>query len=318
MTSNSPWIIGLIAGRSGKTLINRLKEKGLDVALICGDESDSGFNLATYSKAIKFTPISYKTQVEEAIHFFKNKNIHGLILGTGTWFALEILKFFAKENLPVSHHPDSTFLFKDKYKTKSIFQKKGMKTPNGYLIYNMRDLFDANIEILGGVVVKSNIDLFPVSCFYSQKKLVDFLSSIEDGIFKKGILLETFVHGNDATVPLFVSKNEDINFQKIIYWSKQYNYKLKGFGELENYKLNNMQKDEIKKEVFEFIKSTNYYGVCRFDIRVAKDTYYYLEVNSVVSIRDEGSSYKSFKKEGILLDTLAIDAYLENLGIGEK
>ena len=53
--------------------------------------------------------------------------------------------------------------------------------------------------------------------------------------------------------------------------------------------------------------------MCRFDIRITEEDYYFLEINSVISIRTEGSSYQSMIEQGVEMEKVAIDTYLKNI-----
>jgi D-alanine-D-alanine ligase-like ATP-grasp enzyme len=128
----------------------------------------------------------------------------------------------------------------------------------------------------------------------------------------KGILIEEYIDGNDLTIPVFASINS-VECPCLVYWSKQTNYKLEGFGELTNDKIPLDIEQVLLKDCQSMIQKLGYFGVCRFDIRVSKEEYYFLEINSVVSIRDEGSSFKAMKAKGINYVKKSIDVYLNNI-----
>lgn len=299
--------IGLIAGKSSGTLTKAIKAKGFEVVLLCGTENDPGYAEADFSKAIFFNIGDDDLKFQEAIDFFKSHNIDGLILGTGIWFALEIANRLFERGTPISHSSYHLKLFKDKNETKKIFVEEGLSIVPSEILY------DHSLPTLSlPFVVKSNIDLFPVFLCHSIDHYKSFISKLDQNVIKKGILIEEYIEGNDCTVPVF-SDNKKILAPQIIYWSKQKNYKLEGFSELKDYKLDISTEKEITKVCEKLISKINYKGVCRFDIRIGEKGFFFLEINSVVSIRSEGSSYEAMSRAGIDYVNVAIETYLNNI-----
>ncbi len=185
-----------------------------------------------------------------------------------------------------------------------------MNTPN----YNSyKTLNEDIIELVRfPSVIKSNIDLFPVFYCKDKSRILKLIDEVEQDKLDKGVLVEECIEGNDITIPVAATKSK-IKALDVIYWSKQHNYKLEGFNDLLDIKLSQEQENELLSKCEEFINKTGYYGLCRFDLRISKTDYYFLEVNSVISIRNEGSSYQSMIKNGIILEKLAIDTYIDNI-----
>ena len=131
-------------------------------------------------------------------------------------------------------------------------------------------------------------------------------------IIINGIIIEEYADGNDCTVPVF-SDIDNIHAPAIVYWSKQQTYKLKGFSKLKSYTLSQNQEDLIVRKCEEIVHNIGYRGVCRFDIRITNDNYYFLEINSVISIRSEGTSFQALKEKGINILEKSLKVYLNNI-----
>jgi len=299
--------IGLIAGKSSETLTKAIQSRGYQVVLLCGKESDPGFLVADFSKAMFFSISDKDVNYQEAVTFFKNHQIDGLILGTGIWFALEIANRLYDEGIPISHSPKHLKLFKDKNATKKIFKEEGFPIIESQILFNR---YVPSISL--PFVVKSNIDLFPVFLCHSHEDYIRFVSKLSDNVLKNGILIEEYVEGNDCTVPVFCDHLR-VFAPQIIYWSKQKNYKLEGFSDLKDYLISESAASKVTQICEKLVLKTGYRGVCRFDIRIGKRGFYFLEINSVVSIRSEGSSFEAMSDAGIDYINMAITTYLNNI-----
>lgn len=302
--------LGLVSGKSSGTLITELKKRGHEIYLVCGKQSDPGYLEADKSIAMYFTLENTNENISIAVNFFIENNIDAFILGTGTWFTFEIANQLIEQNIPISHNIEISKLFKNKTLTKELFVSNNLITPSFQTLYDLSDeqIKDINYPI----VVKSNIDLFPVFLCKDKERLIKLRSEVDDTVIQKGVLFEECIEGNDITIPVSATKSE-VNALDVIYWSKQHNYRLEGFNELVNVRLTKNQENILKDACEKFIISTKYYGLCRFDLRITEDISYFLEVNSVISIRNEGSSYQSMINKGIQLEKIAIDTYLKNI-----
>ena len=301
--------IGLVAGKSSETLTKELQNRGFEVYLLCGKASDSGYDIANKSIDLYFTIDNSDSQVLKAVNFFLQNEIDSFILGTGTWFAFEIAESLHKEGVNISHNIDISKIFKDKVLTKELFLKNNLNTPR-YSSYKT-----LNAEIIEMLefpnVIKSNIDLFPVFYCKDKSRILKLMSEVDQDKLDKGFLIEECIEGNDITIPLAATRNK-VKALDVIYWSKQHNYKLEGFNDLLDVTLSEEKEKEILAKCEQFITNIGYYGLCRFDLRITKTDYYFLEINSVISIRNEGSSYQSMINKGIELEKIAIDTYINN------
>ena len=302
--------IGIITGKSGNTLVRYLKEQGHTIYVITGDLEKGGVNLAEEYYYHYFDINDDNSLVYTDIcDWFQSKSVEGFILGTGVWFAHDIaLMLNNSYGIPCSHSVDYISVFKDKIKTKELFKKYGLKTPVFQYSY------DKNIEVKLSVpfVVKSSIDLFPVWLCHNLVHFNVFKDSISDSVWGRGVLIEQYIKGNDLTVPVFSALGEEKE-SCLVYWSKQKNYRLEGFGELTSDRVPKEVEGSILSECNLMIADLGYFGVCRFDVRVSNNEYFYLEINSVVSIRSEGSSFKAMKAVGINYVENSIDVYLKNI-----
>jgi carbamoylphosphate synthase large subunit len=302
--------IGLITGKSGNTLVKYLKGEGHDVFVVTGDRINGGIDFANETY-FKFFDIRNNNDlfINEICDWLLAKKIDGFILGTGVWFAHEIANRLSKKhNISVSHNVNYLGIFKNKYETKKLFEQFGLNTP----LYQFLSDKEENITLKLPFVVKSNIDLFPVWLCHSYEDFMVFKERINEVVWGKGILIEEYIEGNDLTIPVFAGI-ESVESPCLVYWSKQANYKLEGFGELTNDKIPKNIEQILLKDCQSMIEKLGYFGVCRFDIRVSNKEYYFLEINSVVSIRDEGSSFKAMKDVGINYVEKAIKVYLNNI-----
>jgi hypothetical protein len=302
--------IGIITGKSGNTLVKRLKELGHDVFVVSGDLDHGG---CIYANDYFLKYFNYgsdnNSDFNKIITWLLEKEIQGFIMGTGVWFAHEIaILLFRNYNIPISHSIDHLLLFKNKEKTKLLFKEFNFNTPDYEMVYTR----NPEVTLKFPFVVKSNIDLFPVWLCHSNDAFLKFLNGINEFVLNCGVLLEEFIQGNDLTIPVFARKNK-VLAPKLIYWSKQLNYKLEGFDELTNDTVPLDSHANILSSCEKFISYLGYFGVCRFDIRVSNSNFYFLEINSVVSIRDEGSSFNAMKEEGINYLEESLSVYLENL-----
>jgi carbamoylphosphate synthase large subunit len=302
--------IGLISGKSSKTLTLELKRRGFEVILLCGKSSDPGFNDANQSLELFFTLKNTQSNIKIAVNYFLENKISALILGTGTWFAFEIAEVLEKKGIPTSHNLQISKVFKDKFLTKKLFERYGLNTPE-YIFKNKIKKEDI-IEMKFPSVIKSNIDLFPVFLCKDEIRGLKFIEETDNDIIKKGVLFEKYYQGNDITIPVMATKNNSKGLG-VIYWSKQMNYRLEGFDALQKIKLNTEDENSLINMCENFLLKTGYYGLCRFDIRLTKQDKFFLEVNSVISIRNDGTSYQSMINKDINLEKIAIDTYLKNI-----
>jgi len=307
--------IGIITGKSGNTLVKHLNNLGHTVYVVTGDLEKGGANFAkdyfhNYFNVKDDNALQYKNICEWLLEY----EIEGFILGTGVWFAHDIAKILNIDHgIPCSHSVEYISVFKDKIKTKELFEEYGLKTPDYQCLYDKT----TDIKLSTPFVVKSNIDLFPVWLCHEISDFIKFKDTIDDSVWAKGVLIEQFIEGNDLTVPVFTSIG-NVEESCLVYWSKQKNYKLKGFGELTNDKIPKNVESNLLIECNSMISNLGYYGVCRFDIRVSNNKYYYLEINSVVSIRNEGTSFNAMRNVGINYVEKAIEIYINNIDLQIK
>lgn len=305
--------LGIVTGKSGNTLVKYLVGLGHEVYVITGDYKSGG---GEHAKAVYY---KYFIVADDSTEEYKkicnwlvDKGIDGFILGTGVWFAHEIAFKLNKEyGVSISHNVDYLGVFKNKFKTKELFAKFGLMSAKHQFLTTK--IF--NFELEPPFVVKNNIDLFPVWLCHSIEEFLTFQSKTSDSIWTRGVLLEEYIEGNDLTIPVFARVNS-VDVPCLVYWSKQANYKLEGFGDLTQDRIPVEVQQKLLKECKLMIEDLGYFGVCRFDVRVSKEEYYYLEINSVVSIRDEGSSFKAMKEVGINYVERAMTVYLDNILYG--
>jgi carbamoylphosphate synthase large subunit len=304
--------IGIITGKSGNTIVKHLNNLGHTVYVVTGDIENGG---ATFAKEYyhHFFHIGDDNNIvyKNICKWFSEKSIDGLILGTGVWFAHDIAKLLNESyGISCSHNIEYLSFFKNKLFTKKLFDEYGLKTPDYQFLLTKTD----EVIISFPFVVKSNIDLFPVWLCHNSLDFNMFKHTIEDSVWAKGVLIEQYIEGNDLTIPVFksIGLNED---SCLVYWSKQKNYKLEGFGELTNDIIPKSIEKDLLNECNSLISNTGYFGVCRFDIRVSKKDYYFLEINSVVSIRDSGTSYKAMQEVGINYVEKSVDVYINNIKV---
>ena len=302
--------VGIITGKSGNTLVKHLNDLGHTVYVVTGDLENGGVNHAKDYYHNYFNVKDDNTLIYKNIcKWLLEKDIEGFILGTGIWFAHDIaIMLNNSHGIPCSHSVDYISVLKDKTQTKELFEEYGLKTPAHECLYNK----NKDIKLSTPFVVKSNIDLFPVWLCHEISDFNKFKNTITDSVWSKGVLIEQFIEGNDLTIPVFASIG-NVEDSCLVYWSKQKTYKLEGFGELTNDKIPLGVESNLLAECNSMISGLGYYGVCRFDIRVSNNEYFYLEINSVVSIRDEGSSFKALKDVGINYVEKAVKIYIKNI-----
>lgn len=299
--------VGIVTGRSGSTLVKHLVDLGHEVVLVAGSTVDSGYEFA-HDSLIKFIPKENyaKANIQEMIDFLVAAEIDGFLLGTGVWFAHDIAIELNKRGIRVSHDINTIHVFKDKLKTKNLFVK------NSFAVARHVTDIDLVKQLEFPVVLKSKIDLFPVCKFNDEQKLNEYLNVIDKEIISKGIIIEEFLDGADATIPVFVEKGGRCYSPGVVYWSKQSNYKLEGFEDYKQQWMDEKTEEYLVNLATNFIVKTGYYGVCRFDLRFNKEKIVWLEINSVVSIRTSGSSFNALKEKGINYAELAVRTYLNN------
>lgn len=300
--------IGLISGKSSGTLTEALQRLGHEVVLLCGEATDPGHAIANARRVMYFKVDDPPGRTVEAANWLADQGIDGLILGTGTWFALSIAEELHRRGIPLSHSVAHLKLYKDKWQTKQLFSAHGLPTPRGGFLRD-RTLPGSAFPL----VVKSNIDLFPVSVVASAEAYHKKVSALSDTVVQYGVLHEELVEGNDCTIPVFATEREVVA-DRVIYWSKQQNYRLEGFGPLRDVSLASDTERQVLEQCRFFTRAIGYRGVCRFDIRIdMSGTPSYLEINSVVSIRSEGTSFLAMQAGGIDYVGRALQVYVENI-----
>lgn len=301
--------IGLIAGRSAETLVKNLKNLDLKVFLFTGNEDNKAIPIADKS-FVQFITINDKESIKSAVKWFVDQEIEAIILGTGIWFAHEIaIELNKRYNIPLSHNPEFISTFKSKSLTKELFIADKIPTPKYILIKNETIPSFINFP----KVIKSDIDLFPVWLCHTKEEFDKWYESLSKEVIASGILIEDYYDGSDFTVPIFATR-DNVKAPLVVQWSKQKNYKLKGFSEYQESIIPKKIQDDLRLLCENFISKLGYFGVARADIRyVDENNYYFLEINSVISIREEGSSYQAFREQGINLINEALKTYLYNL-----
>jgi predicted ATP-grasp superfamily ATP-dependent carboligase len=302
--------IALLASNSSGTLTKELQRRGNEVVLLCGKDSDPGVPLADHSRAIYFDSRSTATDYRDAAGWILDNAVDGLILGSGTVHSIEIARLCAIAGVPLSHSIDHVLLFKNKWKTKRLLRQHEMRTPDACMISDENK--ELPRDLCFPVVVKSNLDLFGVSLVHERETLRQYLRQQSVGVLRAGVLLEKFIDGNDCTVPVFLSGRHSY-CGPVVYWSKQLNYALPGFTGLKPTRLTVRDEQRVREQCLNVLSSINYRGVCRFDIRVGDDDLFFLEINEVISIRDEGTSFQAMQAAGVSLVSRAVDTYLENI-----
>ena len=91
--------IGLVAGKSGETIIKEIQKKNHDVVLLCGNKNDSGVKFANEVLVLDFNLSNTEEYVTIAYDYFIKQKIDAFVLGTGTWFAFEIAEMLLKSGI---------------------------------------------------------------------------------------------------------------------------------------------------------------------------------------------------------------------------
>ncbi|MGF3114056.1 ATP-grasp domain-containing protein [Facklamia sp. P12937] len=304
-------IIGLIAGSSGDSLIDRLHFKGYKVALIAGKKGEPGSDKADY---LLETDLSNSNKI---INFFNRLNVKKVLIGTGHIKALELVgnrdfNFITNINL------NRSMLAKDKLKFKKEILAHNIYTPKFFSFDNIQSLInkteDVLYELKFPLVVKPNKDIvLPVKVnnienMYDSAKLC--LQS------NNKIIVEEYIEGNDCTVPIYYNLKDSPKSLGVVYYSKAKEYKLNGFSEAKSEKMSPEIEQRIQDMALKVVKSLNIPGLSRVDIILDEKELkpYVLELNSIIVTGYNGSSYNFFKNQNIDISAIMIDTSLEMMG----
>lgn len=287
--------VGLIAGKSGDSLTDRLHEHGYKVALVAGRPGEPGTDLADdyFVKDLRFH--------EEIFQFFRELKVQYFVVGTGDRTAFQLVQYLEDRGMVCNLDDDMYLLLKDKIKTKQVFETLGIKTPK-WMSFDTYPKLSHIVEQLGiPCVVKSAVDAVQPQKANSELELEE---AIQD-VWKTGtkILVEEFIQGGDCTYAV-ASDGENIQYLGPIYYSKAKEYQLKGFTGAYEAQLDaplSNQLFPIVKRLMEHLKMT---GTLRVDFMICDDAIYALEVNSVIVTGYHGSAYPFFQKQGIEIDRI--------------
>lgn len=296
--------IGLVAGSSGDSLTDKLKERGFKVYLVAGKEEEPGV-----STADKVLIENLENKHKISTFFIKNE-VKDIIIATGHNLAIELAEFLENQNINISVDYKKSKLCKDKINFKDKIKSLGYKTPKYWTISNIKKIKETLEKIEFPVVIKSATD----------KTQPEKIWNIEDAIIlsKKilelgsRILIEEYIEGNDCTMAV-VNDTLNIEALEITYYSKAKEYKLKGFDNSKSNKMTGEIEGKIKGISEKIIKDLKIEGVPRVDYIVKDKEIYILEINSIIITGYNGSAYPFFDKQGVDIADIAVKTALKIL-----
>lgn len=300
--------IGVIAGKSGDTITDELHRRGFKVALIVGKDGEAGTDIADKV---------FTCDLKEYIlikKFFTEINIKNILLATGHRLAIALAEKLKKDKFEISIDLSKVRLCKNKYTFKKELRKIGIETPDDFLLYT--DNFnDKSFEIIKNkigypCVLKSIEDIQPPEKIFNEEILKN---RVKDLLQKEqSVFVEKFIHGADATVPVFI---DDIGIQKIFVmsYSKAIDDKLKGFKDSYILEFTETQKNKILDCAKNIIDRFALKGLIRIDVIVKNEKVFVLEVNCIIVSGNVGDQYNVlFLKSGFNRASCIVDYTLKN------
>lgn len=286
--------IGLVAGHSGDSLTDKLRNIGYQVALVGGSENEPGMDNADF---ILIEDLSNYSKIAD---FFLNNKVSKVIIGTGHYKAINLANYLNNIGIITNINYEKSLLAKDKIKFKKELININIKTPKFLNID-----FDKNIEVEEIInkinipcVIKSNTDAI-------QPQKVNIIKNLEDAILQvknsnTDVLVEEYIKGNDCTVAV-VSDGNIIKSLGVTYYSKAKEYKLNGFEGAYSKKVSYEKELELNSIAINIVKELEFKGLSRIDFIIDEksEEIYVLELNTVIVTGYNGSAYPFFKEQGI-------------------
>lgn len=293
--------IGVIAGSSSDSIVERLSERGYDTVVVFGF-GDKTSNVGYTKKLV--TDLSNTSEITQ---FFIESSVDMVVIATGHVLAISLIPILEENGIITNLSYEKCLLLKDKVKFKEAMLDRGYLTPDYYVVENKEDLVKIKAALVYPLVVKSHIDTT------QPEKIFNFaeLSKIVDHILSSGAkaLVEQFIDGNDCTVAVRNSCGSTKDFG-VTYYSKAKEYNLKGFSGADSVKMSQLQEEEICDLSRKLIEEFDIPSLVRVDFIVKDELIYILEVNSVIVTGFNGSAYPFFIQKGIDISEVMVDTAL--------
>lgn len=298
--------IGLIAGHSGDSLTDKLKNRGYAVALVGGRENEPAMNKAD------FTLIEDLSSHQNIASFFMDHSVSKIIVGTGHAKALSLVEYLNNRGFITNINHSKSLLAKDKIRFKNELINIDIKTPK-FMSINITEeipleIIDEKIGI--PCVIKSTTDAVQPQKVDTVSELIQAVEEVK--ATNTVVLIEEYIKGNDCTVAV-VSDSNSVRSLGVTYYSKAKEYKLKGFESAYSNKLSDKKEEELNLIATQIVEKLGFTGVSRVDFIVDEkaDLSYVLELNTVIVTGYNGSAYPFFKKQGIDIAEVMIDNSLK-------
>lgn len=299
--------IGVVAGKSGDTITDELHRRGFKVALVAGKDGEAGTDIAD---KVFICDLKEYFLIK---NFFDEMKIKNILFATGHRLAIDLAEKFEKDKFEISLDLSKVRLCKNKYTFKKELRKIGIETPEDFLLYT--DNFnDKSFEIIKNkigypCVLKSIEDVQPPEKIFNEDALKDKVKDLlqkEDCVF-----VEKFIHGADATVPVFI---DDTEIKKIFVmsYSKAIDDKLKGFENSYILEFTEKQKNKILDYAKNIVDKFALKGLIRIDVVAENEKIFVLEVNCVIVSGNVGDQYNVlFLKSGFNRASCIVDYALK-------
>lgn len=302
--------IGVVAGKSGDSIVKELHQWGFKTAIVCGKENEHGYD---DSEKKYVCDLSEKALIYQ---FFVSNGIDKVLFGTGHILAIELAEYLEERNFCINISPKISLLCNDKYRLKEVVECAGFDTPAFTTIYyndNLNDkLCGIKREIGFPCVIKSIRDVATPRLVFDK---IDFLDGVKE-LFKheESILVEQYIQGKDCTSVVLNSDNQTSCLLSIP-WSKSTDDKLKGFPQTKVQYLSQNEKKSAQKITEEIVKTVNVPGICRVDYILNDGKLYFLEINSIIFTGNlEGSEYNlSLFLNNVNLSKVLVDISLKKM-----
>ncbi len=291
--------IGLIGGKSGDSLTDKLQEKGYKVALVAGRAGEPGTDSADRHYIIDLR------EADAVADFFRKCQVKKVLVGTGHEVVFELAKKLEEEGFVLSINLATSLLAKDKIAFKKQLEKQGILTPAYYTADREKDV-DMK-KLIAGVgipcVIKSSTDAI-------QPRKVNRMEELEEAVrevFATGtsLLAEEFIDGGDCTVAV-ANDGEHLIDCGVLLYSKARGSRLKGFHNAKDAVLSEEQKTEVAEIAKRVVGENGLLGLARVDFSIS-DENYVLEANSVVVTGYHGNTYPRYKKNGVDLAEILVE-----------
>lgn len=301
--------IGLIAGISGDSLTDKLKNKGYSVALVGGRENEPGMNNAD---CILVEDLSNHKKIA---NFFMEQGVDKIIIGTGHSKAIDLVEYLHNSGLITNINNSKSLLAKDKIRFKKELINIKVKTPK-FMSISVADHtpIQAIIDSINlPCVIKSTTDAVQPQKVNNTSELLAAIESVK--ATNTIVLVEEYIKGNDCTVAV-VSDGEQIISLGVTYYSKAKEYKLKGFDGAYSQKISDEKELELNSLAIKIVEKLGFKGVSRVDFIIDEKSgdSYVLELNTVIVTGYNGSAYPFFKEQGIDIAEVMISNSLKLIG----